>query len=262
MMSTARELPVEPESSRSWVEYFHDNAARLAGKAGTGPTLSPWERRCIADSIAEFQLGESSEGRHLKLLARRWCRRSGDRDYATAIDLFIGEENRHARVLGEFMDGEGIGRLGHSLADRVFRGMRKLAGLELAIRVLVTAEIIAQVYYQGLRDATHSRTLRALCQRILEDEDPHVRFQCERLAILRQGRGGQSLVELVHWVLLGGAACVVWINHHPVLRRGGFSFVAYLREVAGFGAAAMRRADPSSYGLQRGGPALAAPAEA
>lgn len=261
-MSTAGELPVEPRSSRDWVQYFHDNAARPTARPATGPTLSPWERRCIADSIAEFQLGESSEGRHLKLLARRWSRRSGDRVYATAIDLFIGEENRHARVLGEFMDAEGIGRLGHSLADRIFRGLRKLAGLELAIRVLVTAEIIAQVYYQALRDATHSRTLRAICERILDDEEPHVRFQCERLAILRQGRAGQALAELLHWILLGGAACVVWINHHPVLRRVGFSFVAYLREVAGFGAAAMRRADPLSYGLQRGGPALIAPAEA
>jgi hypothetical protein len=261
-MSTAGELPVEPRSSQSWVEYFHENATRRSFQPSAGPTLSPWERRCIADSIAEFQLGESSEGRHLKFLARSWSRRSGDGAYGTAIDLFIAEENRHARDLGEFMDAEGIGRLGQSLADRVFRGLRKLAGLELAIRVLVTAEIIAQVYYQALRDATHSRTLRGLCQRILEDEDPHVRFQSERLAILRRGRAAQSLVELLHWVLLAGAACVVWINHHPVLRRGGFGWVAFLREVAGFGAAAMRRADPASYGWRHDDRRLTAAAEA
>jgi len=245
-MSRARDD--RPQSSWQWIEYFRANAQRTpASAAPAALSLSPWERRVISDSIAEFQLGESSEGRHLKWLARRWSRRTGDRAYAYAIDLFIDEENRHARDLGAFMDAEGIERLGHSLADRVFRRLRKLGGLELAVRVLVSAEIIAQVYYQALRDATRSAPLRALCERILEDEEPHVRFQCERLAILRRGRRAHAAVEGLHWILLGGAAVVVWINHHRVLRAGGFGLVAFLREVAGFGAVAMRQGDPARY---------------
>ena len=237
-----------PRSSQEWVGYFRRNAeARAAWPHSGALTLSPWERRAIESSIAEFQLGESSEGRHLKDLARRWALRAGDWDYAHAIDLFIAEENRHAGELGAFMDAEAIGRLGHSWADRIFRGLRKLAGLELAVRVLVTAEIIAQVYYQALRDATQSSKLREICGRILEDEDPHVQFQCERLAILRRGRAGRSLVEASHWILLGGAALVVWVNHRRVLRAGRFGLVDYLREVAACGANAMRIADSARY---------------
>ena len=138
--------------------------------------------------MQEFQLGESSEGRHLMTRAIRHAADTGDVDYIPALRLFIAEEHRHARDLGRVLDLAGIPRVGRTWPDTVFRWLRKGAGLELSIAVLVTAEIIAKVYYAALREATHAPVLRRLCDQILADEVQHVRFQAERVAILRRGQ--------------------------------------------------------------------------
>ena len=143
--------------------------------------------------MQEFQLGESSEGRHLMTRAIRHAADTGDVDYIPALRLFIAEEHRHARDLGRVLDLAGIPRVGRTWPDTVFRWLRKGAGLELSIAVLVTAEIIAKVYYAALREATHAPVLRRLCDQILADEVQHVRFQAERVAILRRGKSAPRL---------------------------------------------------------------------
>src|SRR4051794_27640589 len=55
------------------------------------PKLTGRERDTIRASIQEFQLGERSEGHHLKRAAREYAQRSGDVTYARALDLFIRE---------------------------------------------------------------------------------------------------------------------------------------------------------------------------
>ncbi len=214
-----------------------------------GAQMSEVECQAIAGSIAEFQLGESSEGKNLIHYAKRYAQRSGDTDYARVMGLFIAEENRHARELGRLMDIEGIPRKQNTFVDAVFRNLRRLAGLELSISVLVTAEIIAQVYYQALRGATGSTVLRAVCDQILKDEDEHVRFQCERLAILRSRRSRFTLWHrgCLHRVLMFGAIGVVWLNHRSALRRGGFGWRRFWNETWRFTDAALKIANPRRY---------------
>ena len=193
--------------------------------------LTPAERRAIHASIREFQLGEQSEGRHLKRVAAAWARRSGDAAYLRAVELFIREEQRHAGWLGTFMDLAGIGRIGHNWVDSVFRGLRRFAGLETSICVLLTAEVIAKVYYRALLRATANLALGAICRRILEDEAHHVAFQSERIYILRRRRSrGQVLAaHTAQRVLLAGTVVVVWLHHKSVLARGGYSLRAFWR---------------------------------
>lgn len=139
-----------------------------------------------------------------------------------------------------------------TLADSVFRRLRHLAGLELAISVLVTAEIVAQVYYQALAAATGSTILKALCEQILRDEDPHVRFQCERLAILRRrrGRAWRTLCVAAHRVLMLGTLPVVWMKHRRALVAGGFGWRRFWRCTWDHAERASRIADPDSYASQ------------
>lgn len=239
-------------SSADWCAYFERNASvRPPIRWESAGRLADDERRAVARSVQEFQLGESSEGRHLFHAAKLYAARSGDHKYYEAIEYFIREEQRHARELKQFLAHESIAPIRHSPADRVFRWLRRGASLEIMISVLVTAEIIAQVYYVALKNATHSAALQKLCEQILQDEEAHVRFQAERLAILRQKRppSGLLLAEILQRILFYGTCWVVWWKHGNVVRAGHQNWHWYW----GAGWQAFDRAaglmDPKTYGF-------------
>jgi len=237
-------------SSGQWGRYFrHNNQCLLGLPWDAGAEVTDAERDAIASSVAEFQLGESSEGRHLVAAARRYAERTGDAAYVEALRLFIGEEHRHARDLGRFMDLAGIGRAGKAWPDTVFRWLRRRAGLETSVVVLVTAEVIAEVYYAALREATGSRVLRRLCDQILSDEVEHVNFQTQRLAIVRRGRRRWRVAaaQAAHRFLMAGTCFVVWHKHGRAMRAGGYSFRRFWRETWRHMRQALAQADPRSY---------------
>ena len=235
-----------------WLEYFRENARSLMPLPwDTGACLTDAEREAITTSIQEFQLGESSEGKHLIGSARRYAARTGDAAYLAALIAFIGEEHRHARDLGRFMDLADIPRIARTWPDTVFRFLRKRAGLELSITVLVTAEIIAKVYYTALRDATGSPLLRRLCDQILRDEVKHVHFQTERVAILRRGRRRMLvyLCQALHRIFMAGTCLVVWRQHRRAFRAGRYSFARFWHHAWVELRDALRRTDPGNYRL-------------
>lgn len=184
--------------------------------------LAPEERDAIASSIAQFQLGESSEGHHLIARAQQWAATSGDHALVEALREFITEEQRHSRWLGVVMGQNGIPKLKSHWADDAFRGLRKLLNLEVAVTVLVSAEVIAVPYYTALRDATLCPLLRAICTRILEDEQEHLVFQGRTLGLLRGNAIG--LRWTAHRLALEAAFLLVWADHQPVFRRAGMSW--------------------------------------
>jgi hypothetical protein len=133
-------------TSEQWRQYFLANAASLrAIPWHLGAQVTESEKSAIANSVREFQLGESSEGKHLIHRGKRYAIQSGDAIYPAVLGLFIAEENRHAADLGRFLDLAGIERARHAWPDVVFRWLRHRAGLELSITVLVTAEVVAQI---------------------------------------------------------------------------------------------------------------------
>ena len=224
-------------SSHEWVVYFRMNRSRLLSIPWSlGAELGAAERAAITSSIQAFQLGESSEGRNLMRYARGWAACSGDSDYVEAIALLIAEEQRHARDLGRFMELNGIPRIRRRWTDSVFRRLRNFVGtLEISIAVLVTAEIIAKVYYAALREASESKMLRRICDQILRDEARHVQFQTEQLARLRRERAAPLLwaTLALHRLLFLGATLVVAWSHRSVLCRGGLGFGRFCRACLG-----------------------------
>jgi hypothetical protein len=213
--------------SAFWEDHFQKSLQK--------PPVIPWDRareitaaecKQIRTSIQEFQLGEQSEGRNLNHAAHTYATKSGDWAYLAAMKLLIREEQRHAALLGKFMDSVGLPRVRSNWVDSAFRKLRRLAGLEMSICVLLTAEVIAQVYYHALFDATRSHTLRVMCQRILEDEEQHVRFQSERLAILRQRRSQLSAntAVVLQRLLFAGTSLIVWRGHRRVFCAAGLTF--------------------------------------
>ncbi len=232
-VGTGAGRPVRWSSAR-WCGYFEANAkALLAIPWEQGVSLTDAERAAVADSVRNFQLGESSEGENLLRAARRYAERSGDERYPEAMGRFIAEEQRHAHDLGRFLTLAGIPLLARSWSDAIFRLLRRLAGLELFITVLVTAEMIGKIYYQALRRATRCPVLRRLCEQLLRDEIKHIRFHSERLAMLNQGRARWKsfLVRGWHRFLYTGTSLVVWWLHRRALRAGGYGFRRFWWEV-------------------------------
>jgi hypothetical protein len=218
-------------SADSWRTYFERNArSPLTIPWELGPELTGDEIAAVASSLQEFQAGEYSEGRHLYQFARDYAASTGDYEYLKAIRLFIGEEQRHALHLARFLTLNGIPLVETTFADRVFRRLRTLVNtLEVSIAVLVTAELIAKVYYAVLRRATGSRILQRLCDQILSDEDAHVRFQCGQLMKLRANRGpfSMALTMSAQRLLYSGTVVIVGWSHRQVIWRGGLTLPAW-----------------------------------
>src|SRR5258708_31586664 len=151
-------------TTQDWVDHFRWNGSvAMRVPWHIGPDLSDAEGAAMAHSIQMFQRGENSGGWHLTHYAKEWAARNGDTAYPEAIRMLIGEEQRHATVLGRFMEMNGIARLKRGCTDGIFwRARNFFANLEVSISAVVTAEIIAKIYYPALREATASVVLRAI----------------------------------------------------------------------------------------------------
>jgi hypothetical protein len=217
---------------RVWLDHFEYHAAhRCALPTGRPDELTSYERRVIAGSIATFQLGEQSEGRTLLHAARCYERAHKADQLAHIIALFIGEEQHHAALLGAFMDQHGIPRKGRDWTDQVFRRVRRLAGFELHLSVLIAAELIGIVYYRALEAATGCAQLKAVCRSFVADELAHVGFESELLleALARKRPVVRAAAAALHRAFFTGASVVVWFAHRRVLRGAGHSLRSYLR---------------------------------
>jgi hypothetical protein len=221
----------KPRHVESWIEYFQEKERRQYSFDAVSTPLSDEEKQRITHSIQQFELGENAEGRNFLAAAERYAEQSGDSEYPLALQLFIREEQRHSRFLREFMIEEDIPRLEKHWVDSWFRKIRKLAGLEIFITVLVTAEIIATPYYRSLLRATGNRRLRSICRQILKDEVRHIHFQAETLAKLRAAQSSLRirLTEAAHAGFMLGTAFVVWREHKAVLRSAGYTWSTFTR---------------------------------
>jgi hypothetical protein len=212
-----------------WKQYFQQNKSHFTHIDIDRPdVLTEKEKKLISSSLQQFQRGEHSEGKHLFAFAEKF----GDADYLECIRLFIPEEQRHAMVLSAYMRKNGIPLLRGHWVDNVFRKLRKLAGIENTVRVLLVAEIIAKVYYRALCRATSSALLQDICIQILQDEDQHIRFQCDALRFFQQRKtlAGKLLVSIWQLALMTGTILIVWWYHRKVLYKGGYSFSGFMKE--------------------------------
>lgn len=216
-----------------WLEIFTARAPQLTiRQPGRDDWLSDEECARIAGSIATFQLGEQSEGRALLRFAEKFALRHGIAALPAVTALFIKEEQHHAAQLREFMLANGIRLKQRSWTDSIFRVLRKLAGFEAAVTVLVTAEMIGFVYYRALARATESRCLKAICRGMCADESLHLRYETQLLTTLRGERGPllRRLVDRGHRALLTVSALIVYLDHRRVLKHVGYHPRSFVRD--------------------------------
>jgi hypothetical protein len=210
-------------------EYHSEHPRRLP--EGIPNVLTATERQLIAPSIATFQLGEQSSGNNLLRAAYQFAQQHAAAEVARITELLIREEQQHAVLLKRFMAEHGIPTRQRHWTDRIFRRMRKLAELQFALSVLLTAELIGNVYYRALENATECQRLRLLCRMLVADELAHVGFESDLLLSMRAGKSAPARIamDLAHRMFLMGTALVVWTTHRAVLQRSGFGLVGFLR---------------------------------
>jgi predicted membrane chloride channel (bestrophin family) len=121
--------------------------------------------------------------------------------------------------------------------------------MEVWATPVVMVETHAMVYYNAVRRATRSSVLRAVCEQILADEVAHVRFQCERLALLhrRRPRWLCMLTMGCHRLMFVGITLAVWVGHRRALRAGGYDFGRFWRAAWGKMRFAWRAMSPDGY---------------
>jgi hypothetical protein len=238
-------------SSAQWVAYFADNAERQR--------TIPWEQGArvteaelaeIAASLRGWQLGETSDGSHLLASAAHYASTVGDPGFMDAVRLFIAEEQRHGANLGRFLDLAGVERARSDWGDTLFRAFRyALTGMEAWATPVVMVETHALIYYAAIRQATRSPVLRGVCEQILADEVAHIRFQCERLAILHRNRPRwlRALTTGAHRVMFAAITTAVWAGHRRALRAGGYSFSRFWRAAWEKMGRAWRLMTPEAY---------------
>ncbi len=184
ILSTSKTLRNETLSKTTlkWLKYFQKNSDYLFPIFWHySKQLTSEERELLAHSMPIFQLGESSEGNRLMKAGRDYVSQSGDSVLLEVLKLFILEEKRHAQDLARFMALENIPQIRSHWADRAFRNSRRGLNLELALSVLLTAEIIGLLYSRTLELVTQSEVLQQLARQIQHDEQHHLYFQASML---------------------------------------------------------------------------------
>jgi len=212
---------MDPKDSTAWLEYFEQNRRHRPEPDWHRPTPFPApvaER--LARSLAHFQLGESGEGGTLLAEARRvWA---DDPDYVAALALFVAEEQEHARLLErQVLRFGGTLVTGH-WSHRWFRRVRRALGVRFEIQTLVVAEIIGTAYYRLLR-STGDTVLRQMCEIMLRDEAPHLRFHVDRVVVEQLGWPGwrRALWTSQFRGLFKAAVTAAWVDHRRALRAVG-----------------------------------------
>jgi hypothetical protein len=216
-----------------WLTEFESRVPSLVvARVPCDSLLTVEERTRIADSMGTFQLGEQSEGRTLLRFAREFGARHAIPELGRVTELFIREEQHHAAQLREFMLAHGIALKRRNWTDSIFRHIRRLAGFETAVTILVTAEMVGFVYYRALSRATQNAYLRTICRQMCADEAIHLRYEAQLLRTLRgaRPRWRSALAGLAHRTLLVLAACVVYREHRVVLEFAGHGFRSFVKD--------------------------------
>jgi hypothetical protein len=238
-------------TSAEWREHFRANAENLKNIPwDAGPKITPEELAEIAQSLRAWQLGETSDGNHLRGIARKHAEAIGDPDFVEMMECFIAEEQRHGATLGRYLDLVGVPRAESNWGDTMFRFCRHfMANMETFTTPVIMAELHALVYYNAIRQATGCPILRKVCEQLLADEIPHIRMQCERLAILHRDQPAflRAVTMLLQRIFFTGVTLAIWIGHRRALKAGGNGFGRFWRSAWTRMRHAWKMMDPRLY---------------
>ncbi|MGO2113232.1 MAG: ferritin-like domain-containing protein [Pseudoclavibacter sp.] len=251
---------MEPAASRSgferWVEHFERNPVRQreleqAWDHSAPLRLTARQRRALVRSLQRFELGESGDGEHLLAKARA----AGDPVYTRALELLVGEEQRHSALFGVALRRMDAPSLRAHWSDFAFTRLRRSFGLRTEIALFLIAESTAVEYFEALAERAPDPILRGIGERVRRDEREHLRFQIDRLRVEFAGASTpvRHAARLAWSIVAIGAATAMCADHAAALRVCGRPAFAYWqRALRRFGGCARLVLRPSSSGVGQG----------
>jgi hypothetical protein len=177
-----------------------DDAAGLPSRAQ--------QRAALAAVLARFQLGEAGEGRIARDIDRVHLA-SIDDDYRCALKLFVKEEGRHARILGQIVEVLGGRLLRAGVSNVLFRWVRRLLGVRFKLVVLLVAEVVGGTIYQQLAGVMRQGSVRRALAQIADDERDHLAFHAAFLQGEWRSASTAALLRGGFWVV--GLAAIVTV---------------------------------------------------
>lgn len=221
-------------TSNYWIGHFKVNATKKRIDWNIKPNITADEVKTILRSLQAWQLGETSEGRHLIAASTKYAHKIGDTDYVDAVKLFIKEEQKHGSNLGRYLDEIDQPRIKQDWGDTLFRKIRYFnTGMEIWTLAVIVVESTAQIFYQALKDATQCDLLKQICTDILIDEAYHITFQTERLAIIYDGKPAFSKAwrKVAYKYFFFATSTLVWFAHQRLFKAGGNTYSLYKKKM-------------------------------
>ncbi|MBX7157787.1 MAG: ferritin-like domain-containing protein [Verrucomicrobiae bacterium] len=217
------------KSSDFWCHHFQKRLKNpWSLYLSENPNIAFFSNKKLIRSLQAWQKGETSDGAHLKSAVKRSRFFKEDPYYFKAIECFIKEEQHHGEMLGQYLDSVGVKRLASDMGDFCFRKVRYFMGhIEIWTVTVLIIENMAELYYGILARRSGCPVLKRLCENILADEVWHIRFQCERLALMWRGRAKILLyLTQLGMVSLNGVVMVaVWLLHLQVFKLDQLNFM-------------------------------------
>lgn len=199
-------------SPSDWLGYFHLNRETRADIAFPDRlTMAAELRAPLIKSLQRFQIGETGEGKHL----RKYASLMNDPVYEQCIDLFVKEEQYHARVLAQMIQSLDGTLLTWHWTDIAYICLRRMLGLKTEVFIMLIAEIIGKCFYRACADNLDNRLLSDAFSLIVLDEIGHLEFHTHFLQ--DRTRAFPYFVRRgVHyaWCVLFVTACLVFITDH------------------------------------------------
>jgi hypothetical protein len=212
--ASAADADLQPSPWLPYRRHFERNATRALPPvpAVLEPRGLPGEAEAFARVLARFQLGEAGEGRVARQIHH--VRLPGiDADYRRALELFVKEEGRHARILASMVRGLGGRLLSHAGSNRLFRWCRRLLGVRFKLLVLLVAEVVGGEMYATLARQARWPAVRAALDEMVEDEDEHLVFHLEFLRSQAQTWLARLSGRCALWLVGLGALTVVRLEN-------------------------------------------------
>lgn len=221
-----KQTGIEDIKSFDWIEYFkYNNSHLIPLDYSINNELNRGQKRLIFPSIKAFQIGEGSDGAHLTAVVKAFAEKTEYPEFPEIMRWFIVEENRHSQMLKAYLETYGEECEKSLWIDNIFRGLRKLMGIECEVIVLVTAEMIALSYYDALADATDSVLLKDICAQMLHDELIHIVLQSDTLNRISSGRAEffNTISRVTRKILMSVTSSVVWKKYKDVFIKAGYT---------------------------------------
>ena len=219
------------KTSNQWLLHFQESAKQQRVDWSLDTEISNEEISTIYRSMQAWQLGETSDGRHLLKAATKYAAQINDPVYIEVLSLFIKEEQKHGNNLGTYLDRIGKPRIKTDWGDTLFRKVRYFnTNMEIWTLAVIVTESTAQIFYQSLKDATRCKLLQQICTDILIDEAHHIVFQTERCSIIFKSKSPfwRAVSHRLYYFFFFSTAVIVWMAHKKLFKAGGNTFKKYM----------------------------------